>query len=211
MTLAFDIETLGKLEESSIITCICLYDGVHKWEYRFWKVSSEEWERNRKEVMERMDEAPRLAGFHAMGFDIPFMQKSLQVETERIQKWMGKCQDPFVVCRDILHCTCSLNKLLELNGLGLKTGTGGNAIELALEEKWESLLAYCMMDTVLTYELCTLPSIRFSNALMGKVGEDGLWRFSLRQKPQATEPIVWKMCENEKTECGAVCYECDEY
>ena len=183
--LAFDIETLGMLKTVPLppITCVCLYDaekGIsHK--LRFYKVSDTEFEQNRQIMLECLDAADRLAGYNAVHFDIPYIALFFQLPAEQVTAWILKCADPFMVAKYILKNTCGLNHLLALNGLGSKTGSGGDAITLALQGDWDSLLSYCLMDARLTYELCALPAIAFSPFLRAHVGrDDGLWHFHMK-------------------------------
>jgi hypothetical protein len=206
--LAFDIETLGRVTDVPLpaITCVCVFDGQRKEEFRFWKVAADVFEENRETLLRMLDEAPRLAGFNAVLFDLKFIKLYFGVPDARVQKWVRKCQDPFLVCRDILNCTCGLNHLLAMNDLGSKTGCGSNAIDLAKQDQWTELLEYCMMDAILTHKVCTLDRIRFSHVLAGQVGEDGMWHFSLWKEPQLRAmDVVWSMTD-EGVEAG-VAYE----
>jgi hypothetical protein len=76
-------------------------------------------------------QAPTLAGFNAVRFDLPFIGRSLGVEGDRVDAWVAKCVDPFLGMRSTTGRTCKLQRLLELNGLGSKTGSGADAIALA--------------------------------------------------------------------------------
>ena len=41
-----------------------------------------------------------------------------------------------------------------------KTGTGLDAVNLALENRWEELGAYCRQDTLKTHAVSSLPRVR---------------------------------------------------
>ena len=186
MLVAFDIETLGKLSETPLpaITCVCLYDGNQEDRLRFWKVSQETFMENKKKLLEWLDGASGLAGFNAVDFDLEYIRQFFGIDEKQMRGWILKCRDPFMVCRHVLKNTCGLNHLLQINGLASKTGSGSNAIQLALDEKWDDLLDYCMMDTILTFELCSLPEIAFSAYLRGSVDNGGVWQFYLKKNNQ---------------------------
>jgi hypothetical protein len=95
-----------------------------------------------------------------------------------------------MIAKHVLKSTCGLNFLLELNGMGAKTGSGGEAVALAEQERWTELLDYCLMDAQLTYDLCALPSIAFSTHLRGSTDNELLWRFSLTRSEPATNNLL---------------------
>ena len=179
--LAFDIETLGFLETKPLppITCVCFLHNDVEYKLRFWKVSEAEFETNKQTLLTQLDAATQLVGFNAIYFDLEYIRVFFGIDAERMRGWVLKCADPFMVCKHILKRTCGLNQLLALNNLGSKTGCGGNAIQLAMQERWDELLDYCMMDARLTYELCKLPRIAFSSFLKGYMSpDDGMrWHF----------------------------------
>ena len=184
MTCAFDIETLGLLHTKPLppITCVCLCaSNGSETRLRFWKVSPADFTKNKESLFAQLDAAERIAGFNAVHFDLEYIRVFFQVEAERVCRWILKCVDPYMVCKYILKNTCGLNRLLELNHLGSKTGSGEDAIELAMQERWEDLLDYCMMDARLTLALCCLPRIAFSPSLRGYMDAQGLWRFCVTQ------------------------------
>jgi len=205
--VAIDIETLGRLEEIPLpsITCICLFDGIHKHTFRFYWPGSTNINNNKNETVKTndsnheslgspdkidknintviaiLDQAKFIAGFNAVLFDLEFIRRHFPelISEEKMSQWVAKCVDPFMCTKYILKQTCSLNDLLLLNGLESKSGSGKDAIILALDGKWNELSEYCMMDTVLTYQLCTLKNIQFSPSLSGTPwnDHDATWRF----------------------------------
>ena len=181
--LAFDIETMGFLHTKPLppITCVCLYAPGIEYKLRFFKVSDEEFEANKVKLFELLDAAPCLAGFNAVHFDLEYIRVFFNVD---ITKWVLKCKDPFMAAKHILKNTCGLNFLLELNGMGAKTGSGGDAVLLAEQGQWDKLLDYCLMDARLTYDLCALPSIIFSTFLTGKTDEDLMWHFDIKKNQE---------------------------
>ena len=183
--IAIDIETLGRNNETPLppITCICIYNGLTQAKHalRFWKMTPEEVEANLKIVIEELDNADYIAGYSVVLFDLDFIRATFQIPQQQMTSWVLKCIDPFMCAKYLLKNTCKLNDMLAINGLASKTGSGSDAIILAKEEKWEQLLDYCMMDTTLTYELCSLNWIVFSPMLKGKwEPELEKWRFEYR-------------------------------
>ena len=189
--LAFDIETMGFLNTKPLppITCVCLYAPGIEHKLRFFKVSDEEFASNKKKLFELLDAAPCLAGFNAVYFDLEYIRVFFDVD---VSAWVLKCIDPFMVAKHILKSTCGLNFLLELNGLGAKTGSGGDAVALAEEERWPELLDYCLMDARLTYDLCALPTIAFSTHLRASTDASLLWRFAISASSFSGAAAPWK-------------------
>lgn len=185
--LAVDIETLGLLHHIPLppITCVCFFDGDKdlKEMLLFHNVPEDEHSANAAKVIQLLDDAPVLAGFNAVYFDLEYIQRHFGATHAQLQSWIGKCVDPFMCMKHIVGKTCKLNALLERNGLESKTGSGANAIVLAKEGKTQELLDYCLMDAILTWRLCKLPNIRFTDNMNGHL-VDGVWRL---------EPVVWKI------------------
>lgn len=192
--IAIDIETLGKLEEVPLppITCICMYDGItqQKYSLRFWKLSPDEIKKNIQIVIEVLDQADFIAGYNVVLFDLEFIRLSFQIPDAQMTRWVKKCFDPFMCSKFILKSTCRLGELLALNNLASKTGSGSEAIVLALEGKWDHLLDYCMMDTTLTYELCSSEWIMFSPTLKGK-WESSMWVFQFCEQQKKDSKVFF--------------------
>lgn len=160
--LTLDIETLGLLHHLPLppITCVCLYDGTIKYQLILYNIPEDKYHQNAVQLLNLLDTAPQLAGFNAVRFDLPYIAQQLQVTKQRLSAWISKCIDPFMGMLTVLRQTCKLQRLLDLNNLGSKTGTGSDAIGLAKAGKMKELLDYCMMDVLLTHELCCLETIR---------------------------------------------------
>jgi len=158
-----------------------MYNGYTKQKHylRFWKLSPEEINKNIQIVIDELDNADFIAGYNVVLFDLEFIRLSFQIPDLKMTHWVKKCFDPFMCSKYILKSTCKLGDLLALNNLASKTGSGAEAIVLAREEKWELLLDYCMMDTTLTYELCSAEWIMFSPTLKGR-WESSMWIFQFR-------------------------------
>ena len=170
--LAFDIETLGLMDEVPLpeITCVCMYDGTTEYKIQIWKVPDEAQRRqNIQQVISLLDDADTIAGFRAVYFDLEFIKRSFDIPDKQMTRWVRKCVDPYMHAQFITGTPCKLQKFLDMNGLESKTGNGGDAITLAHEGQWEKLLDYCLMDAKLTYNLCTLDWVFFTSFLLGKM------------------------------------------
>jgi len=152
--LAFDIETTG-LTEMDSVTCVCAYDPDRGVDFRRCTPDGAPCE----EFLALMDEAPLLCAFNGVKFDVPFLAKRWGVSAQRAGAWVRKLVDPFESCRLALGTTFSLNKVLATNGLECKTGTGLEAVGLAMAGKWAALEDYCMNDTILTHQLVKMPRV----------------------------------------------------
>jgi len=159
--LVVDIETMGLLHMKPLppITCVCLYDAPKKQQHRLRMHQTSLFSAHAALIRELLDAAHIIVGYNAVLFDLEYLRRCLSVPMEVYTAWVRKCVDPFLAMRCALQRTCKLQILLTWNNLGSKTGTGGNAVQLAREGKWEELLDYCMVDVRLTHELCTLPWI----------------------------------------------------
>ena len=133
--LALDIETLGLLDKTPLpdITCACLFDGAVESMLLFYNVSPEIRELNIKKLIELLDSADRLIGFNAVLFDLEFIKQSFGISEEKMSQWVRKTIDPFMFLKFVMNTTCKLATLLSLNNLASKTGSGIQAINLAME------------------------------------------------------------------------------
>ena len=153
--LAFDIETMGLDKRKHEITCACAYDAASgiKRSFVFQLGDSHE------EFLQLLDQADALCAFNGFRFDVPFIVHRWNVPAVRYSAWIQKLFDPFEVCKTVLDRTFKLDRLLEANGLPVKTGSGLEAIKMAAEKRYTELVDYCMHDTVMTHAVCTLPSM----------------------------------------------------
>jgi hypothetical protein len=150
--LAFDIETTGLDAESCEVTCACAYDPDRGVERSF--VFSQGGDPG--EFMGLLDDAPLLCAFNGVRFDLPFLARRWGVTDEKVGVWVRKMIDPFEGCKLALGQTFSLNRLLEENGLPVKTSSGLEAVKMAKEGRWAELAEYCMHDTKMTHAAVTL-------------------------------------------------------
>ena len=137
--LTLDIETLGLLHHKPLpeMTCACLFDGEKQHRLLFYGAAPGERERNSVELIRMLDDAEVLAGFNAVRFDLPYIGQALEVAQDRVDAWIAKCVDPFLGMRSTTGKTCKLQRMLDLNSLGSKTGSGADAITLAREVQYK--------------------------------------------------------------------------
>jgi hypothetical protein len=95
----------------------------------------------------------------------------------------AKCVDPYVGLKRVLNCTSKLQKLLDSNNLGSKTGSGGDAIKLAQEGRFKELIDYCMMDVLLTHELCSLEIIKVNKCNGLRLNDEYQWEMHCYTPP----------------------------
>lgn len=162
--LAFDLETTSLNPLTGRVTCAAVCDPSKGLERVFFFHSADS-DANANEFMGLLDEAPRLCGFNAARFDLPFIRHQLGATEARVASWRMKLHDVFEGCKLALGITFGLEALLECNGLPGKTGSGADAIILANEKRWEELGLYCLNDTKCTHavsnlDLITLPKTR---------------------------------------------------
>lgn len=154
--LAFDLETTGPSISHDRIMCAAVYDpdaGIEKY-FIFALGDSPE------EFMLLLDQADRLCSFNGVRFDIPLIERWFCPGAERVGAWRLKLHDVYEACFLALGTTFSLESLLETNGVPGKTGSGLQAIQLAMDEEWEKLGDYCLNDTKRTHQVSSLLQIR---------------------------------------------------
>ena len=165
LVVAVDIETLGLLHHEPLpeITCVCMHtsDGDDHT-LRIWGLPDDERTANIARIIALLDDADIIAGYNAVLFDLEFMRRAFHIDDARALSWTLKCLDPLMCARYITGAGCRMQRMLELNGLGSKTGSGSNAIDLARNGEWEALLDYCLMDARLTYQLCAMEWLRLT-------------------------------------------------
>ena len=150
--LAFDIETTGLDPMRSEVTCLCLYDPDEGIERTFIPPLGDDL----GEAFRIMDTTSVLCAFNGARFDLPFIQHQLRASPERVLGWRLKLHDVFEACKLALNITFPLKALLALNDLPGKTGSGADAIQLALDGDWSRLGEYCLNDTRVTHRVSSL-------------------------------------------------------
>jgi uncharacterized protein YprB with RNaseH-like and TPR domain len=150
--VAFDIETMGFKAGVEPITAAAVYDGLGLSKIFLFKGEDRDTDLAlREEFLSILDAAPRLCAFNGVRFDIPYIIKDWGLDPARAHALVAKTVDVFEACKLGLGQTFKLEKLLAINSMESKTGSGAEAVRLARERRWEELGAYCMQDTRLTY------------------------------------------------------------
>lgn len=161
--LGFDIETTGLLSDAQArISVVCTVETQTGSErvYNFMAASCEAGRTQlRNDLVGEMNAAVSLCAYNAVLFDIPFLQRELQISDQEVQCWLLKLFDPFHAMKTTFNVTSKLNAMLALNGLSSKSGSGGDAVEMAKNREWESLTRYCMDDVRLTLALAVKPEL----------------------------------------------------
>jgi hypothetical protein len=172
--LAFDLETSGLNPRECLITCAAVCDPDAGVERVFFFARLEDSKLvpvldDAEEFMRLLDQAPRLCAFNGARFDLPFIRHQLGASPGRVARWRLKLHDVFEACKLALSVTFPLSALLELNGLPGKTGSGADAIQLALDGDWPRLGEYCLNDTRVTHRVSSMGAIRLPKTRVGLV------------------------------------------
>lgn len=157
--LAFDLETTGPHVSSDDITCAAVYDPDAGLERYFLFLPSAPRPDDPEEFMRLLDRADRLCAFNGARFDIPLIERCFRPAPARVWAWRMKLHDVFEACKLALEVTFPLDALLDLNGLPGKTGSGADAVRMALEGDFEKLGEYCLNDTRRTHQVSSLDVI----------------------------------------------------
>lgn len=190
-TLAWDIETTGFNPTKELVTVAACYSPGKQTVYQFAElhasghvVKIHDFYQKRKDFLKELDDAPILAAFNGISFDIPFITTALDVAPERVLKWVLKSIDVFECCkRACIGRTFGLNLLLGLNGFTVKTGSGAEAVVQAKAGEWNKLAEYCAEDARLTYEISVLPRIA--------IPEGFQWRKNHNQRDHNPENMLF--------------------
>jgi hypothetical protein len=165
--LAFDIETTGLDASIDLVTVAAIFDGESATSFRFVDISEDDGSLHYTDegmlqlsaFCEALDNAPYLAAFNGVKFDIPFLATAFKLPTAQCASWVFKCLDIFEICKTVQSRTFGLNMLLSLNGFESKTGSGANAVHQAYSGQFDELEAYCIDDAKLTHSVSTQSSI----------------------------------------------------
>ena len=96
---------------------LCTLDSDTKEErvYNFMRADDAGKRALRADVIDAFHAAGQLCAYNAVLFDIPFMQKQLQIPPEVVEEWLRKLCDPFHAIKTSFAYTCKLDKMLALN------------------------------------------------------------------------------------------------
>ena len=157
--LFFDIETTG-LTDNDKVTVVCTedYESSARKVFNFARTESED-ERQvlRRELILDFDNATSLCAYNGVRFDLPFMQRALDIPLETVTLWVLKTSDILEQMRLRDNATCKLDYLCTLNNVPSKSSSGLEAIRMAAEKRWDELEQYCANDVRI---LCDLYRMR---------------------------------------------------
>lgn len=156
--LAFDIETNGVSIKRNIITVTAVHGFVKETDTvpvsrTFYFQDTSTFEQEREDFLNLLDEAEELCGFNSYHFDIPFIQYHLNVEKERVARWIAKTFDMFHICKKLYNTTFKLDDLLIANGMEVKTSSGAEAVHMYNEGRIQELRDYCLQDSIKTHDV----------------------------------------------------------
>lgn len=108
-----------------------------------------------RQICSILNQCDRILAFNGGSFDIPFLQRVWRLSDLQVGLWMAKLVDPLYSVRGLFGTSMceKLQSVLERNDMEGKSGSGAHAVELAKQQKWEELDAYCAQDTVQTWRL----------------------------------------------------------
>jgi len=154
-TIFFDIETTG-LTVDDRVTVICTehYESSCRKVYNFAKAATcEDRDVLRRELILDFDAATALCAYNGVRFDLPFMQRALDIPVETVTLWVLKTSDILEQMRLRENATCKLDYLCTLNNVSSKSSSGLEAIRMAAEKRWDELEQYCANDVRILCDL----------------------------------------------------------
>lgn len=152
--VAMDIETTGKCVINDKMTVVCVWSPDETW----FCFGDEDFSK----IVEILNQAQTIYTFNGIHFDIPILAKHCGVDPST---WMLKTVDPlFLMFSTMGFGACrKLDLVLSDNGFENKSGSGLDAIEYWKNNERDKLMKYCMQDAKLTYDVCSLPLIKWGS------------------------------------------------
>ena len=138
------------------VTVICTehYESGCRKVFNFAKTATdEESEALRRELVLELDAATALCAYNGVRFDLPFMQRALDIPLETVTLWVLKTSDILEQMRLRDNATCKLDYLCTLNNVPSKSSSGLEAIRMAAEKRWDELEQYCANDVRILCDL----------------------------------------------------------
>ena len=133
--LFFDIETTG-LTDKDKVTVVCTedYESSARKVFNFARtVSEDERQVLRRELMLDFDSASSLCAYNGVRFDLPFMQRALDIPVENVTEWVLKTSDILEQLRLRENAVCKLDYICTVNNVPSKSSSGLEAIRMAAE------------------------------------------------------------------------------
>ena len=154
-TVFFDIETTG-LTEQDTVTVVCTehYESSTRKVFNFARTATDE-ERAvlRRDLMLDFDTATALCAYNGVRFDLPFMQRALDIPVDKITQWVLKTSDILEQIRLRDNAVCKLDYLCTMNGVPSKSSSGLEAVRMAAAGRWPELEQYCANDVRILCDL----------------------------------------------------------
>jgi len=157
--LFFDIETTG-LTDKDKVTVVCTedYESSARKVFNFARtVSDDERQVLRHELMLDFDSASSLCAYNGVRFDLPFMQRALDIPVQNVTEWVLKTSDILEQLRLRENAVCKLDYICTVNSVPSKSSSGLEAIRMAADGRWDELEQYCANDVRI---LCDLYRMR---------------------------------------------------
>jgi uncharacterized protein YprB with RNaseH-like and TPR domain len=156
--LVFDIETTGLDSANHEVTVVCtedFYSGEKKT-YNFGKLGiTDDAQRSSllKSLVCDFNNAKYLCAYNGIRFDLPFMQRALEIPSAVVTAWVLKTVDLLEYLRLTGMPWSSLDAICVANGIATKTSSGAQAVQMAREGNWVDLEAYCAHDVFMLSSL----------------------------------------------------------
>jgi hypothetical protein len=154
-TIFFDIETTG-LDIGDTVTVVCTehYESGSCNVFNFAKTASDEERKQlRDDLILEFDRATALCAYNGVRFDLPFMQRALEIPVNIVTRWVLKTSDILEQLRLRDNTTCKLDYICTLNGVASKSSSGTEAIRMAAQRRWGELEQYCANDVRILCDL----------------------------------------------------------
>ncbi len=153
--LFFDIETTG-LTDKDKVTVVCTedYESSARKVFNFARTVSED-ERKvlRRELMLDFDNASSLCAYNDVRFDLPFMQRALDIPVHNVTEWVLKTSDILEQLRLRKNVVCKLDYICTVNIVPSKSSSGLEAIRMTADGRWDELEQYCANDVRILCDL----------------------------------------------------------
>ena len=174
--VVFDVETtklIGETDniedlEVSVATALWVGDGdkpvdgtwMTAWHDTVRKAPGGGDTRTMSDLLTWMDGARIVVAYNGADFDMRVMRKYYGNDDDRWHSHLRKLHDPAQQVRRAVGRKVKLDKLLQLNGMAGKAGSGADAPRWWTEGAWQKLATYCERDTEALAELVYRTNIK---------------------------------------------------
>jgi len=154
-TVFFDIETTGLTDEDKVtVVCTEHYETSTRKVFNFARtVTDEERAVLRRDLMLDFDSATGLCAYNGVRFDLPFMQRALDIPADKVTQWVLKTSDILEQMRLRDNAVCKLDHLCTINAVPSKSSSGLEAVRMAAAGRWQELEQYCANDVRILCDL----------------------------------------------------------